>query len=220
MNDVRSLVNKDSVQNLPDELLATVAEMRGIVTELQTQRAVERLVQAAESAGEAADSVSASMTGVPELIEDMRTLTQKASALKLEDLVGSVTTVLDGINKLVDSDETRSIPPALTSALTEIQAALSELREGGAVANTNATLASARRAADAVADATEDLPALTRRLNDLVSKAENVISAYGTRSSFNTETVAALREVSAAAKAVAQLARTIERKPNALLLGR
>ena len=47
-----------------------------------------------------------------------------------------------------------------------------------------------------------------------------MIAAYGARSDFNAETLAMLREVRSAAKMVAQLARTIERNPNALILGR
>ena len=54
----------------------------------------------------------------------------------------------------------------------------------------------------------------------LVAQAGTLVDAYGARSDFNSQTLAVLREVSAAARAVAQLARTIERNPNSLLIGR
>jgi paraquat-inducible protein B len=46
------------------------------------------------------------------------------------------------------------------------------------------------------------------------------LSTYGAKSTFNSETLDLLRELKAAAKSVNQLARTIERNPNSLILGR
>jgi paraquat-inducible protein B len=81
-------------------------------------------------------------------------------------------------------------------------------------------MASAREAAEAVAEAFAHLPELSARLEALVTRTEGLIAAYGDRSDFNDETLAALREVRSAARAISQLARTIERNPNSLLLGR
>ena len=109
---------------------------------------------------------------------------------------------------------------SLTGALDEAREALAELRAGGVVENTNQTLASARDAAAAVQEAAESLPDLSARIQRLVGEAERVVTSYDSQSTFNRETVSALREVRAAAEALSKLARAIERNPNSLLFGR
>ena len=82
------------------------------------------------------------------------------------------------------------------------------------------TAASASSAADAIAKAADRLPELAAKLDGLVSQTESVMATYDDRSQFNTQTIAALRDLSLAARAVTSLAQTIERKPNSLLIGR
>ncbi len=220
MDQTRELVGSEATKALPEELRATIAELRGVVTDLKASGALDRLTSALDSADKAAANIATASTDFPALVTDLRDLAAKASALKAEDLVASATRVIDSANALIDTDDARALPPALTSALGEVQAALAELRAGGAVENTNAALASARAAADAVAAAAANLPDLTAKLDSLADQADSLLAAYGSRSDFNKETVATLRDVSKAARAIAQLARTIERNPNSLLLGR
>lgn len=220
LEDTRAFVNDEATKALPGELRAAVADLRAMVAELKESGAVENLANAVERASAAADDIATASAEVPALVEDLRALAAKVNGLQAEELVASATRVLDSADRLIGSEEARALPPALTGALDEVRAALSELREGGAVENTNATLASARDAAEAVAEAAAGLPELSARLDRLVAQAEAMIAAYGDRSNFNSETLAALREVRSAARAVAQLARTIERNPNALIMGR
>ena len=114
----------------------------------------------------------------------------------------------------------RALPPALTGALNEIRGMIVELRDGGVVENANATMASARAAAESAASAAEALPALTERMSALARQAEGLVASYGARSDFNQETLNVLREMRSAARSIAELARTIERNPNSLLIGR
>ena len=175
---------------------------------------------AAAEVTDVAGSVDESMAGVPDLLADLRALTQKATALDLESFLADAGDFLDGAGKLVDQDSTRQLPADLSAMLQEAQGALSELRAGGVIENTNATLASARDAAAAVEEAAATLPELSTRIQRLVAEAESVISGYDGNSAFNRQTVSALREVQTAAEALNKLARTIERNPNSLLFGR
>lgn len=68
--------------------------------------------------------------------------------------------------------------------------------------------------------AAASLPSLTADLERLLSRSEAVLGAYGERSEFNTQTLAAIRDLRDTARAMTSLARTIERKPNSLLIGR
>ncbi len=220
LDDTRALVNNDATQALPGELRAAVADLRAIVAELKDGGAVQNLASAIENADKVASNLATASEEFPGLVDNLNAVAKKANSLKAEELVDAATKVLDSADKVVSTDAARALPQALNDALDQVRATLAEFREGGAVANINKTTASARDAADAVAKATENLPELSARLQQLVTQAESLIAAYGDRSDFNDETVAALREVRSAARAVSQLAKAIERKPNSLLIGR
>ncbi|MCX7646868.1 MAG: MlaD family protein [Rhodobacteraceae bacterium] len=220
VEDLRAIVNDEATRSLPTELRAAVADLRQVVAELREGGAIDNLAAAVERASAAAANIATASEDFPALVEDLRALAAKANALEAEELVAAATRVLESADAVIGTEEAKALPPALTGALEEVRATLAELRAGGVVENANATMASARSAADAVAEAARGLPQLSARLEALVAQAEGLVGAYGARSDFNAETLAALREVRAAARAVSQLARAIERNPNSLILGR
>ena len=220
LEDTRALVNDEATRALPGDIRAAVADLRTVVSDLKTAGAFDNLAAALKSADMAAANFATASEEFPALVEDLKAVAAKANALEAEELIAAATRVMDSADKVIGTDAARDLPPALNAALDQIRAALTELREGGAVENANATMASARDAADAVAEAAAGLPDLSARLERLVAQSEALIAAYGDRSSFNAETLAALREVRQAARSVSQLARAIERNPNSLLMGR
>ncbi|MCR8546238.1 MlaD family protein [Salipiger sp. P9] len=227
LDDARGLIGGEAAQALPGELTAAVSELRGIAEDLRRADMVGKLVETLESASAATDTVSAvadafsEATGeVPDLISDLRGLTAKANEMELDAFIEKATALLDSADRLIDSDAARGLPGSLSEMLDEARAALAELREGGVVESTNATLASARDAAAAIEEAAQSLPRLSTRIERLVAEAETALQGYGANSSFNRETVAALRDVREAAAALTKLARAIERNPNSLLFGR
>lgn len=220
LEDSRSLINSEDTQALPAELRGAVDNLRKILTDLEQQQAVNKLVSVLENADKTAAGLAESSKDFPALVADLRDVAAKANALKAEELIASATEVLDSANALVGTEAAKALPEDLSQALAEIQAALKELREGGAVANTNAALAAAKDAATSVSAATEDLPKITADIEAAVASVNGLIASYGPNSPFNTKILDVLREAQAAAKAIAQLAKTIERKPNSLLIGR
>ncbi len=220
LDDARGLINQDATQALPGELQATIAELRAVVADLRTKGAVDSLVSALANVDKLSADLAVAVKDAPALVQDFRDLAAKANALNAEDLVNSTTKLLQSADAVIGTDAAKALPASLSAALGEVQLALKELREGGAVANTNAALASARGAADAVAAAADDLPSLMRQLDGLVANANSMVAAYGAKSTFNAETLDLLRQINKAAAAVTQLARTIERNPNSLLIGR
>ncbi|MGB3278661.1 MAG: MlaD family protein [Pseudorhodobacter sp.] len=220
IEDTRSLIGKEETQAIPGELRGVIADLRSIVAELKDRGAVDQLSSALTSFDKASADIATASGDLPKLIEDLRAIAAKVKELKAEELIASVTRVMDSTDALIGTDGARSIPPALASALAEVQTSLRELREGGAIENTNATLASARDAADAVAKAAKNFPDVTAQLDSIMTKTDALIASYGAKSTFNSETLDLLRELKTAAKSVSQLARTIERNPNSLILGR
>lgn len=220
LDDARAFLNQDDTQALPSELRTTIAELRKVVADLQEKGAVDTLVSALENVDKISADLAVATKDFPALVAEVRDLVAKAKGLKAEELIDSTTKLLQSADAVLGTDAARALPADLSAALAEVQAALKELREGGAVANANAALASARDAADSVAKAADDLPGMTGQLDALIKNANALIAAYGNKSTFNAETLDLLRQVKKAAAAVTQLARTIERNPNSLLLGR
>ena len=112
----------------------------------------------------------------------MRDLAAKANALPAEDLVASATRVLESADALIGTDEARALPPALTGALGEVQAAVAEFRASGATARLTEALISADQAATDVSAASADFPALVDQLSAMADKvnelkAEELVAA-------------------------------------------
>lgn len=220
IEDIRDLVGGEDTQAIPGELRAGLAELRGVVEELRLRGAIDRLASVLDSADAIATNTATASADLPALVEDMRALVDRASGVEIEELADAATRLLNSTEELVGSEQMRDLPPALSGALAEVQRVLAALREGEAVENMNQTLASTRAAADSVAEAVESLPAVSARLERLVAQADGLIATYGQRSDFNAEAMDVLREFRDTARAVTQLARTIERNPNSLLIGR
>lgn len=220
ISDARGLISNPETQALPGELRAAVADLRAVVADLREQGTIEALSSAVQKLDATMANVSTASEDLPKLMQDLRDLAAKANSLEAEQLIASATKVLDSVDALIGTEEARKLPPALTGALDEVRQMLAELREGGVVENVNATMASARSAAGSVEAAAAELPAVIERLDAVLARADGLVAAYGARSDFNAETLAMLREVRAAARMVGQLARTIERNPNSLILGR
>jgi len=75
-------------------------------------------------------------------------------------------------------------------------------------------------AIDNLAVAAEAMPGVVDRVNALLNTAATAIAGVGETSTVVRDARDAMREITNAAEAVGQLARTIERNPNSLLFGR
>lgn len=225
--DVRGIVNSDEVRGLPaqaaalmTELQATVTDLRAVVAKVEDAQAVERVLAAVDAAKAAAEGVGTGVEGVPGLVDRLSAVAEKAEALEIEDLLAELTGASGAARDLLADERTRDLPEVLAGTLRELEAAISELRAGGTVENINATLASARSAAAAIEEAAADLPGIVERLNGLTQQARTTLADYDGDSELNRTARAALRDIQDAARALEQLANTLERKPNSIILGR
>ncbi|QUJ75940.1 MCE family protein [Sulfitobacter albidus] len=218
--DLSDLITSPDVQAVPATLNATLSQAGNALTQLEEQRVFESLSNALNGAAEAAQSVTSSVEGVPELVAQIEAVAAKAEQLELNTLFDELTALTRSADALVSSPDTAQLPAALAGALDELNATLAELRAGGAVANVNQTLASARSAADSIATSAQDVPRLITRLNALLVRAGTTIEGYNRGDQVTREVEATLRDIQQAASALEKLARTIERNPNSLLLGR
>ena len=180
----------------------------------------ERLNQVLTDAAATTANISTAVEGVPELIEQFKAVAAKAESLEVQELVTELTALTRSADELISAEDAKELPKALKRALDEVNYTLQALREGGTVENVNRTLASARTAADNVAITARDLPDVLARLNRLLNQASTTIAGYDKGDELNRAAQSTLRDIQKAADALASLARTIERNPNSLLLGR
>lgn len=220
LEDARTLVASQDLRAALTDLRQTSADLQAIVAGVAESQAVANLTAALERADDIAKGLQSASNDLPELTERLSTLAAKAEALPLEDLVTGATDLVNTADTFLGAGEAEEIPGALSGALDELRQVLSELREGGAVGNLNRTLANADQAADDISEAAKALPNLSQQLGQTLSSLNAFVASYDDRSRFNEDTLTMLREVQEAAEAVSSLARTIERNPNSLLIGR
>lgn len=217
---VRSVAESERVKAMPEqiggllnELKTTSETLNRLMREIETQKTVERLTATVDAVATAAD-------GLPQLVEEARGILKNASEVPLDQLTDKATNLLDAASRLLDQDSTRKLPAELNGALAAMRQTLEELQRGGLVDNANATLSSAREAADAIAEASATLPQLAGELRKVASQAGTALATYSDDSEFTREARGAIREIDSAARAIERLASAIERNPNSLLLGR
>ena len=220
LSEIRTLIASEEMRDIPRSLNATLARVEGVATQLEQDRIVSRLGTVLDDAASAAQSVEASVAGVPALVEQINEVAAKANTLEVEELVTELTALTRSADQLIGTEDAVALPGSLKRALDELNLALRELREGGAVENVNRTLASARNAADNIAVSAQDLPRIVERLTALFNQAGRTIEGYNRGDELSRAAQTTLRDIQKAADALASLARTIERNPNSLLLGR
>ena len=227
VSDARTLTASEDLKALPSQVTALMTDLQGlsadlrtIVDSLEAAQAIDRIVAAIDAATEAATGVDESVAGIPDLVARLTEVAAKAEDLELQSLVNEVSQTVTAARSLLDNEGTQGLPDRLGAALGELEAVLEELREGGAVTSLNATLASASSASKAIEEAAADLPEFIARLERLAGEASTTLSGYSADSEINRTARATLNDIQDAARAIEQLARTLERRPNSIILGR
>ncbi len=220
LSELQGLFTSDDVRNIPVSLNATLMQVEELVSQLEQERIAAKLSGVLDSAAQAATAVETSVEGVPALLAQIEAVAAKAETLELNELVTELTNLTRSAEAVVGADDAVALPGSLKRALDEVNYTLQELREGGAIDNVNQALASARNAADSIAVSSRDLPRIVERLTALFAQAGRTIEGYNRGDELSRSAQATMRDIQKAADALASLARTIERNPNSLLLGR
>lgn len=203
-----------------ETLTSALAEVDALLAQIDGARAGADLTAALSNLRALSADAAAAGATLPDLTRQIDAILADAQAVPLDRLAATAEGALADIRRLIGSDAAQAVPPALAGAFTELDAILATLREGGVAENANETLAAASDAARSVADAAAALPDLSRRLQSAAAQAEATLAVLDTDARLYTELEVMLRAVRDAARSVDSLSRTIERNPNALLLGR
>lgn len=219
-DEARALIASDALQAVPQDLRDVIAELDLLVAQVNENDLISDIDLATATVTRLASNIEIATRNLPQITQDIASLTARANTLEFEALIAATTDTLVTIERFMDSDDTRALPASLNGALNEMRALLDTVNEGGAVENLNAVLATANQAALAVQEAVATFPALAARANALVAQTEAVVDSYSQRSRFGAETLQTMRDIQDAADAVTSLSRTIQRNPSSVLTGR
>jgi len=227
MNAITALASSEDTRAIPGALRGTLqdaqaaaGEIRQVSSQLRESGAVGQLRRMVDEAAAAAEAVKLAAADVPQMVDQIDAAAAKVEAVDYAAIGTEAEGILRDVRALLGSEDAEQLPGNLSETLKSASGLLNDLRDGNAAGSLNQALASASTAAQDVSEAAKRLPQLSARLEALAARADAVIAAYGDRSSFNNETINLMREMRRAANAFGSLARTIERNPQAFILGR
>ncbi|MDO5647486.1 intermembrane transport protein PqiB [Paracoccus sp. (in: a-proteobacteria)] len=227
MNSITAIASSNETRALPGALrdtlnegrdaLANIGEFGRDLNDAGTAQSIARMV---DEAAVAMESVRVATENAPQMVATISETAEKVRDIDFAAIGAQAEGILADLRAMLGSEDAEQLPRNLSDTLQAMTGLLNDLRDGGAVGNLNAALASASAAADQVAASVRELPALVTRLQSTAARTEQVIAGYGPRSPFNNEAIAAMREMRRATEAFGSLARMIERNPRAFILGR
>lgn len=227
MNSITALASSEDTRAIPgalrgtlDDTRAAAGEIRQVTTELRESGAAGQVRKMVDEAAAAAEAVKLAAADVPGMVEQIDAAAAGVAKMDLAAISTEAQGILADIRAMLGSEDAEKLPKNLSNTLEAASGLLNDLRDGNAVGSLNQALKSASTAADNISSSVQRLPQLSARLEALAARAETVIAAYGDRSTFNKETINLIREMRRAANSFASLARSIERNPQAFILGR
>ncbi|WP_340107166.1 intermembrane transport protein PqiB [Pikeienuella sp. HZG-20] len=191
-----SLLDDPALRAAPAELTAGVASARALVQALEQENAAAEL--------------SGALRAARALFDDPA----------LRRFSGEAAATAAALREILAAPGATELPASATAALTASAALLDRLREDDLAGTAAAALKSLDAATTAVRRATEGTPELIRRLSTLAARTDDILASVDVGSELNYETVAAIREIRDAARAISDLADLVERQPNALIIGK
>lgn len=213
-----AFVRSDEVANLPASVSTSLAELRGVVGDLRSGGAVTNLNASLASLRSMSDQLAAARiaetlqrvlagaeqtvtaagtaaSGLPALIDSLAGLSENARALPLDELVARTDGLLATADQLLKTEGVQNAPAQLGASLEEMRGLLEQVRNGGAVDNLNATLASARQVSDQLAAAR-----IAESVQVIVDTARTASSDVSTAAAGLPELIASLQTIADQAK--------------------
>ncbi|MBF9044347.1 MCE family protein [Rhodobacterales bacterium HKCCE4037] len=218
--EIRSVVAAEEIGQALTDLSGAAEALETLVTGISESEGLSTTLTALENSETIISNVQTFTAGLPGVLTSVEELVAELDATPVTAAASSADRVLRRLERILSAEAATDLPDSLNSSLEELAGLLTELREGGAAANLNGTLASADSAFTSLEAAAGQVPAIVERLNSLVASLQGVAADYDDGSAVYGELRAAINDISQAADAFRSLARAIERNPNSLITGR
>lgn len=198
LGDVREILGAPGIQQAPAQLAAILGSVQGIVDQANEQQLVAKLGAALDATKVAVEGIGvAANDSVPVVVAQIEALSKRIQELPVEQLVASGTDLVASVDALVRSEALANLPVSLDASLGEVRGLLAQLREGGAIENASASMASMRKI-------TEDLAAanLAASIQKVATEAEAAIANVNTASADLPALMSSLTDLSKRAGAL------------------
>ncbi|MFT3972337.1 MAG: MlaD family protein [Amaricoccus sp.] len=176
--DLHDTLNQSGIQQAPQQIAEILASVKAVVDQATQAQLIANLSDVLATTKTAVASIGTAADGVPALLAQVDALSGKVSSLPLDQLVGSATQLVDGLDAFVRSDDVAGLPASVTAALADLRGVVDDLKAGGAVTNLNASLASLREVSDQIAAAK-----VADSLARVLAEAEQTVNTVGTAAS-------------------------------------
>ena len=166
----------------------------------------------------------------PTIPTDLERLTKKLQDMDFSELAGQFESTVRSVNELVSGDDFKAIPGELAATLKSVTALSNQLREqlaasvpkvdrllDGAAVTVETTNAELPEISNGVKN---NLDALNKAIVAFDSAMQNIDGLVAPESPTSYRLNQALKELALAARALQQLAKTLEEQPEALIRGR
>ena len=220
ISDARDIVGAAELRTALADFQSATTDLRDLSSEIRNSPGLASLLTALESSERIAGGIATFSDRLPGVIDSVEVITDEIRKVPLAELVTSLDEVTQQLQGLLGADSIDDLPEAIRGTLDELQAALTDLRQGGAVENLNQALAAAQQTMQAIEVATERVPEMVSRLDSVARTLETTVAGFAPGSRIQVDISTALRDVSEAADAFRSLSRTLERDPSRLITGR
>lgn len=211
---------RDKMGTAVDRISAAADNIDAVTKQIRDNGSADGLRTALDETSQAMQAVREAAKDVPGMVDQIDSAAESIDEFDFAGISAEAKGILEDVRRMIGSDDAAQLPRNLSDTLKAASGLLNDLRDGNAAGNLNDTLASARAAADNIAEAARRVPTVAQRYEELALRGSAVISAYGDRGAFNTELINTLRTLRGAAQSFGSLATTIERNPRAFILGR
>lgn len=220
LDSFSAVAESQETRKIPGNLSGLLDQLKTLAADLNKQDAAGKAVTAMADVSSAATSFMAETQGLDQTLASTNDAAKAIAQMPFKAIGDNIDGLTQQLNTMLSSADAAKLPKTLSDTLEQTAELLSELRAGGAAQKLNGTLDAAQDAAKGIAQASDRVPAITAKLDDLITQAQGLVASYGQRSAFNDQIVQTLTDVRRAASTFGELARTIQRNPQAFILGR
>ncbi|MDA8870461.1 MlaD family protein [Rhizobiaceae bacterium] len=211
-NAAQDLIASESVTSIPQNVDATLAEVRALVEGIRTGGAVDNFNATLASANATLKSVEGAAQTLPQTVEQtLEQVNALVSDLRTGGAVDNLNSTMASASETLKSVQgaAEQLPKTVDETLAEIRGLVTDIRTGGTLENVNAALASVSGTLKSVEGAAQTLPATIDKTLVEVSALIAELRDGGAVENLNAtlkSADSALRSVDGAARSLPELA--------------
>ena len=170
LSEAREVASNPALDRIPAATAGTLENLDAIFTEINESGVIAQIAEAADNTYAAADDLSESVEGIPELVAEITALAAELREVPVRQAVTEATGLLAALDAVVDQDAVRALPGELQTAVASLRTVAEEIAAENVAARLGQTLDAAAAATTNFAAAAENAPALVEEITALTAE--------------------------------------------------